>query len=252
MPSAPSHVQALSIESTGLVSSVVSPSFTSTSGNLLVVAAVGNSASVTWRSTDIPCPVSDNYGNTWIMGEDAVASSVDQLVFYYAQSCTGGAGHTVTLATTINTSYLSVAVEEISGASNAYALDQGLDSVNLRNEGTSLNPHIIANWLTPSVTNTIVVSAITNGLSNNNVPTATGTATVRTSQNGTTNQPVALATDTRSTTANVTPGFNYAPNDNGPTCLACLSFKPDSGLAQDVPALLAKGADFTVASPAAS
>lgn len=221
----PTHVQAVSVQSTTSVTTLTSPTFTSTTGNLLAVVW-GDGTGATYGAT----PISDNKANTWAPAVARASSgTVLALAQSYAKNIAGGAGHTVTQTATA-ADFLCLAVEEVSGADTAAPLDQ--HPAGATSAGGS-NPHNAA-AMTPTVAGTLAVAGMTHAGISTNTFAATGTGTVRTSQTNTSNQPIGLSTDTLSTTAAVTEGFNLTPNDSVPHVVVVANF---IGAASAAPAM---------------
>ena len=100
------------------VSSVTSPSFTSTSGNFLL--GFGSSFNNTFLSTAVTDSKSNTWHNAWLQN----GGTNGHAVCNYVENMTGGSGHTVTLTPVGGGSFIQLAVAEFSGVNTSSSIDQ--------------------------------------------------------------------------------------------------------------------------------
>lgn len=215
-----SRLNAVSAQSIGSATSVVSPTFTSTTGSLLAVVAGGGSNTITNDA------ISDNgTSNTW---SNAVASTAGGALQghvggWYSKNINGRSGHTVT--DTATSDFLYIGVEEWSGIDTVAPLLLHPAVV----FGTSTNPHNAA-AASPGAGDVVIFGGLQlNSLANNNVFTASGgTATIDAQTDSTTNQPGAIGSDVAAG-GSVTYGYTLAPNDSVPWSIVVMTFKVAGG-----------------------
>ena len=110
------HVQTNGSARTGSSSSAYSVTYSSatTSGDLLTVCISGYGPAT--------FTITDTYSNTWVLAKRVVNGSLSSEI-WYAQNCTGGSSHQVTV-TPSAAAYITVALSEFSGVAASGALDQ--------------------------------------------------------------------------------------------------------------------------------
>jgi hypothetical protein len=198
-------VQAVSAQASNQ-STVVSPTFTSTSGNLLVVNGVDNLTSGTQS-------VTDSKTNTWATGvATAGASGAGRLTQRYSKSITGGASHTVTFHAG-GTGFPSVAVAEISGADPTAPFDKGASNAVA---SAATNPHVTGTTAATTQNDEICVAGMTQGGSGNETFSSNNGYTIKTSQTNTTNMPIVLSTKIVSATGTQVESYNLTANNSVP------------------------------------
>lgn len=186
------------------VLSVTSPTFTSTSANLLVANGVSDG-----HSAEATTPFSDSKSNTWAVGVAlAVTSSVVSFVQRYAKNITGGASHTVTY-TLDATGFPSIAVVEISGADTTSPFDQPAS-----NKATSTNPHTSGTTATTGQADEICVAGMTHSGGASETFASNNGYTVQTSQTNTANMPIVLSTKIVSATGTQAESYNLTANNS--------------------------------------
>lgn len=113
------HVQANGAQAAN-ASSVTTASFTSTSGNLLVVTA-------SWYANQAgpaATPISDSKGNTWTAAfAETTNGEGDAIRQWYAKNISGGTSHTITFTLT-GSGFPTICFSEISGAETEAPLDK--------------------------------------------------------------------------------------------------------------------------------
>ena len=194
-------VQAVSAQASG-ATSVTTPSFNSTSSNLL--AAIGVSDGKSEPAT----PYSDNKSNSWQVATPwaATRGSECALSQSYAQALVGGTGHTVTYTVSAS-GFPSVAVVEISGLDLTAAEDQHASSQILNQS----NPHVTGTTPTTTTADEICVSGMThNGGSSPTFAAANGV--VQTSETNTANMPVVLSTQIVTGTGTQNESYTLSPD----------------------------------------
>src|SRR5262249_20372092 len=111
-----------SVSQTGeLVTSITTPSVTTTSGNLLIADCSYYKSDGSFTS------VTDSKSNTYTDSIAEVLSSANSLIAYrqqYKENGAGGSSHTFTLQISGSSPYPTMAVKEVSGAVTSGALDK--------------------------------------------------------------------------------------------------------------------------------
>ncbi len=122
-------VQAKSVQTSG-ATSVTTASFTSTSGNFLAAGCSTNISS--WSGSPITDSNSNSWSNAWVQN-----GGVGKAAQYYAESITGGAGHTVTCTRPGGSGVIGLAIGEFSGIAVSSSLDQTASA----NFNTNVSPY---------------------------------------------------------------------------------------------------------------
>jgi hypothetical protein len=188
------------------VSSVTSPTFNSTSGNLLVANGFDN-----LQNANTPT-YSDNNSLTWTQTQavNNGSGNATRASQYHAKNITGRAGHTVTY--NIGTSaFPTICVLEVSGADVTSPKDQNAGT---SNNAALANPHVTGTTGTTAQADELCVSGLTHDGGNSNTFTSGNGYTQQAAQTNTSNMPGCIFTKVVSATGTQSDSFSLSPNDS--------------------------------------
>lgn len=199
-------VQAVSIQATSGVTSITSPNFNSTNGNLVVANGT------VFNGAPVATPYSDNgTSNTWAQAvADVADGTLNHFSQYYAKNINGKTGHNVTFSVNASTQ-CSVAVAEISGCDTAAPFDKNASRAA---PAAELNPHSCGTTAATAQANEICVAGATSNGAASETFASNSSYIIQTSQVNTANVPIVLSTKIISSTGTQSEAYNMTADNS--------------------------------------
>lgn len=210
------------------VSSVTSPTFNSTTGNLLI--AIGTDS---LQNANTPT-YSDNGTHTWVQTQavNNGSGNATRASQYHVANITGRTGHTVSYAIG-TTGFPTVCVLEVSGAVTASPKDQNAGN---SSNTASTGAHSTGTTGTTAQADELCVSGLTHDGANSNTFSSGSGYTLRTSQTNTSNMPGSLLTKVVAATGTQSDSISLTPNDSVKFGACVGTYKAAAAAAQqDIP-----------------